>query len=159
MIKMKKREIVNFVKAVENPPESLQFRDFKVAHNLIKIKNDFKDIYEGLKLADRPAQGFVDYQRQVQKLQMKLNNDQTKLSEELNELAAKNLDHIESEIDRRKKLDEELEDEVTVDLEKIKATDITGNGKDLLKFLSDISPILDFSNSEAAADKLSQRPD
>jgi hypothetical protein len=153
-IKMKKREIVLFVKALENPPESLQFRDFKVAHNLIKIKNDLKDIYEGLKLADRPAQEFIEYQRQAQKLQMQLSDDQTKLSEELNELAAKNMDHIESEINRRKKLDEELEDEVTVDLLKVKAADIIGNGgngKDLLRFLSDIQPVLEFESETAKA--------
>ena len=54
MIKMKKREIlVNFVKAVENVPEGVQFDADAIS--LIKNKNALKTEYEALQLQNRPV--------------------------------------------------------------------------------------------------------
>lgn len=152
MIKIKKRDILAIVKAVENVPEGVQF-DADVAMSLIKNKYALKTEYEALQLQNRPVPGFVEYHQNAQKIQVKHNNNSEELSKALNELAAKYESQIDLEIKRRDQFEAQLDKEVEIDLQLINAKKFSGAGKDLLKFLSDISPILDFSNSEAAADK------
>ena len=146
MIKMKKREIVNFVKAVENVPEGVQF-DADAAILLIKNKNALKTEYESLQLLNRPVPRFLDYQYAVQKLQAKTNADQ--LPEQLKQLALEYEKCIDEEIKRREEFEAQLDKEVEIDLQLINAKKFSGNGKDLLNFLSAIQPVLIFSSEEA----------
>jgi len=149
-IKMKKREIVNFVKAVENVPEGVQF-DADAAILLIKNKNALKTEYEALQLQNRPVPGFLDYQYAVQKLQAKTNADQ--VPEQLKQLALKYEKGIDEEIKRREEFEAQLDKEVEIDLQLINAKKFSGNGKDLLNFLSAIQPVLEFDKSEAETEK------
>jgi hypothetical protein len=146
MIKIKKREIVNFVKAVENVPEGVQF-DAETALSLIKNKNALKTEYESLQLLNRPVPGFVEYQYAVQKLQAKTNADQ--LPEQLKQLALEYEKCIDEEIKRREEFEAQLDKEVEIELQPINAKKFSGVGKDLLNFLSAIQPVLTFSSEEA----------
>jgi hypothetical protein len=146
MIKIKKRDILVFVKAIENVPEGVQF-DADAAMSLIKNKNALKTEYEALQLQNRPVPGFLDYQYAVQKLQAKTNADQ--LPEQLKQLALKYEKGIDEEIKRREEFEAQLDKEVEIDLQLINAKKFSGNGKDLLNFLSAIQPVLIFSSEEA----------
>ena len=146
MIKIKKRDILAFVKAVENVPEGVQF-DADVAVSLIKNKNALKTEYEALQLQNRPVPGFLDYQYAVQKLQAKTNADQ--LPEQLKQLALEYEKCIDEEIKRREEFEAQLDKEVEIDLQLINAKKFSGVGKDLLNFLSAIQPVLTFSSEEA----------
>ena len=146
MIKIKKRDILAFVKAVENVPEGVQF-DADVALSLIKNKNALKTEYEALQLQNRPVPGFLDYQYAVQKLQAKTNADQ--LPEQLKQLALKYEKGIDEEIKRREEFEAQLDKEDEIDLQLINAKKFSGAGKDLLNFLSAIQPVLIFSSEEA----------
>ena len=146
MIKIKKRDILAFVKAVENVPEGVQF-DADAAFLLIKNKNALKTEYESLQLLNRPVPGFLDYQYAVQKLQAKTNADQ--LQEQLKQLALKYEKCIDEEIKRREEFEAQLDKEVEIDLQLINAKKFSGAGKDLLNFLSAIQPVLIFSSEEA----------
>ena len=145
-MKIKKRDILAFVKAVENVPEGVQF-DADVALSLIKNKNALKTEYEALQLQNRPVPGFLDYQYAVQKLQAKTNADQ--LPEQLKQLALKYEKGIDEEIKRREEFEAQLDKEVEIDLQLINAKKFSGAGKDLLNFLSAIQPVLIFSSEEA----------
>ena len=145
MIKIKKRDILAFVKAVENVPEGVQF-DADVALSLIKNKNALKTEYEALQLQNRPVPGFLDYQYAVQKLQAKTNADQ--LPEQLKQLALEYEKCIDEEIKRREEFEAQLDKEVEIDLQLINAKKFSGAGKDLLNFLSAIQPVLIFSSEE-----------
>jgi len=111
MIKMKKRDILVFVKAIENVPEGVQF-DADAAMSLIKNKNALKTEYEALQLQNRPVPGFLDYQYAVQKLQAKTNADQ--LPEQLKQLALKYEKCIDEEIKRRDDFEAQLDKEVGI---------------------------------------------
>jgi hypothetical protein len=148
MIKIKKRDILVFVKAIENVPEGVQF-DAETALSLIKNKNALKTEYEALQLQNRPVPGFVEYHQNAQKIQMKHNNNSEELSKALNELVAKYESQIDLEIKRREEFEAQLDKEVEIDLQPINAKKFSGNGKDLLNFLSAIQPVLIFSSEEA----------
>lgn len=150
MAKIKKREIIAYVRAVENPPEGVQF-DADVARTLIKNKNALKIEYEALQLQNRPVPGLLDYQHAVQKLQAKTNADQ--LSEQLKQLALKYEKCIDEEIKRRDDFEAQLDNEVEIDLVLINANKITGEGISLLNFLSTIQPFLEFDKPEAETEK------
>ena len=148
MIKIKKRDILAFVKAVENVPEGVQF-DADAAMSLIKNKNALKTEYEALQLQNRPVPGFVEYHNNAQKIQMKHNNNSEELSKALNELAVKYESQIDLEIKRREEFEAQLDKEVEIELQPINAKKFSGVGKDLLNFLSAIQPVLTFSSEEA----------
>jgi hypothetical protein len=148
MIKIKKRDILAFVKAVENVPEGVQF-DADAAISLIKNKNALKTEYEALQLQNRPVPGFVEYHQNAQKIQVKHNNNSEELSKALNELAVKYESQIDLEIKRREEFEAQLDKEVEIDLQLINAEKFSGAGKDLLNFLSSIQPVLIFSSEEA----------
>ena len=143
MIKIKKRDILAYVRAVENPLEGVQF-DADVARTLIKNKNTLKIEYEALQLQNRPVPGFLDYQYAVQKLQAKTNADQ--LPEQLKQLALKYEKCVDEEIKRRDDFEAQLDNEVEIDLVPINANKITGEGISLLKFLSTIQPFWNLIN-------------
>jgi hypothetical protein len=148
MIKIKKRDILVFVKAIENVPEGVQF-DADAAMSLIKNKNALKTEYEALQLQNRPVPGFVEYHQNAQKIQVKHNNNSEELSKALNELAAKYESQIDLEIKRREEFEALLDKEVEIDLQLINAKKFSGAGKDLLNFLSAIQSVLIFSSEEA----------
>lgn len=148
MIKIKKRDILAFVKAIENVPEGVQF-DADAAMSLIKNKNALKTEYEALQLQNRPVPGFVEYHQNAQKIQVKHNNNSEELSKALNELAVKYESQIDLEIKRREEFEAQLDKEVEIDLQPINAKKFSGVGKDLLNFLSAIQPVLIFSSEEA----------
>lgn len=144
MAKIKKREIVEYVGAVGNPPESIAFETVTVAHSLIKNKQAMQPFYDALQLLDRPVSAFVEYQRQAQKLQVKYQGADMsdKLSEELRRLATKHEAAIDAEVKRREGMTAELDKEIDVQLTPVSMAEITGSAKELLMFLSAIQPVL-----------------
>jgi len=152
---IKNKDIIAIVQATAQPPENINFENISDAHNLAKNKHILQPIYDGLQLANRPAKEFRDYQKQAQKLQLKYGDPKQtdKLREELHKLTQTFEAALDAETKRREDFEAAMDKVVDVELTPINFKAINGNGKDLLKFLSDISPVLDFSNSEAAAEK------
>jgi hypothetical protein len=146
---IKKREIINYVRAIENPPEDIEFESCTCIYDLGLNKQLMQVHFETLRISDRPCPEYLEYQHQAQRIQSQYQNDQVKLRDELNKLASSAEISLKKEADRRKCFEDELEKEVDLPLKTIKAVAIKGKGKSLIVFLSVIQPVLVYDTGEA----------
>lgn len=146
---IKKREIINYVRAIENPPEDIEFESCNYIYDLGWNKQIMQVHFDALRIVDRPCPEYMDYQRQAQRVQSQYQNDQAMLRDELNKLASSAEISLKKEADRRKCFEDELEKEVDLPLKTIKAVNIKGKGKSLIVFLSAIQPVLVYDTGEA----------
>ena len=147
-MKIKKREIIAYVKAMENPPDDIEFENCMDIHDLGLNKQLMQVHFEALRIMDRPHPDYREYQRQAQKLQSQYRDDLDMLDAELQALAKNSSDAIDKEIERRVRFEEELEKEVDLPLKSVKAVNIKGKGKGLLSFLTAIQPVLVYDNTD-----------
>ncbi|HEX2958917.1 MAG TPA: hypothetical protein VHO70_18930 [Chitinispirillaceae bacterium] len=153
MVKIKKRDIIAYVRAMETPPEDIEFESCMDIHDLGLNKQVMQVHFESLRIMDRPHPEYRDYQRQAQKLQNQYQNDQETLRIELNKLSASAEAALDKEIERRTKFEDELEREVELPLKRVKAVNIKGKGKGLLTFLTAIQPVLIYDTADVNVEK------
>ena len=145
-IELKKRQILDIVKAIESISESdIEFESYKTVHDLALNKKVLEPHFEALRILDKPCSEFKEYQKQLSKIRLHNESDHVKLKEESLRVTKEFELAIDKEAERQANWVDELETVVTVDnLRQINASEIKGKSGQVLKFLTAIQPIVVF---------------
>lgn len=148
-IELKKRKIIEIVKAIESISESdIEFESYKTVHDLALNKKVLEPHFEALRILDKPCTEFKEYQKQLSKIRLHNESDHVKLKEESLRVTKEFEAAIDKEADRQANWIEELESVVTVEnLRQINANEIKGKSGQVLKFLTALQPLITFKEN------------